>query len=702
MSNFRQSIRPRSRRDLLISVALASPVMGLTVIPAAAQQPMELPGIVVQGASISARPVRAPMPAPQSAPAQTTAAQAGFDAEPSLQLDTDEDDVDGIPLDQVGSAVTVVTRKQLDQQQVRNGADALRSLPGVSVSQQGTPGNVTVVRIRGAESRHTLVLIDGVEVNSGTDNMFDFSNLTTEDIERIEVLRGSQSGLYGGSAIGGVVNITTRGGRGPARLTLKTEAGTRGTSGVTAQAAGGNDQVWGSLTAHGYQTSGFNISTAGNEDDGTRIRGFAFSGGMRPTENFQIEATLREHNTRGEYDAGNGGTYRGFDVPSDAFFFGETRLRVGSLRATLDTFDKRWIHKFQFSGAQTFREDFDFGVSQATSENSKISYTSTFRLDAPGMPVRHFITGMVERRNESFEQPTAGTPKRTADRDSFVGEIRGEYFNNLFLAASIRHDSNEHFDDFTTWHTSASLKVPGTIFRLHGSVGTGVRYPSFGDLYGTFMGFTPNPDLTPEESLGFDFGVESTLWGGRAIIDVTYFHADLTNEISFNPVWPGPTLINIAGESQREGVEVSGRFQVTRQLTLGGAYTFLISDQPDGATEVRRPRHTGRIDANLAFDNGRGNLNMAAIYNGRMYDVGSYAVGPPWSDIASMDAYWLISAAASYKLQPGVEVFGRVENLLDDRYQEILGYNASGGIGAFAGVKFTLGGDEGIGGGWAK
>lgn len=676
----------RLRLACLLSVAICA-------LPAAgqAQQSVQLPGIYVQGASISARPIRpadTPPPPSDAPPAETV------------------EDASGIPLERIGSAVSVVTAKDLERQQVQSAHDALRSLPGVSVSQQGTSGNLTVVRIRGAESRHTLVVIDGVEVNSGTDGFFDFSNLSAADIEQIEVLRGPQSGLYGNSALGGVINITTKSGRGPLALSIKTEFGTQHTGSATAQLSGGNDKAWGSVIVHGFNTDAFNISTSGNERDGSRVQSFAARGGIALSENFKIEGSLREHNTRAGFDSTfPGGTYKGFVfVPADALFFSDVRLRVGSLQATLDTFNKTWTHNFYVQGAETMRDDFGSTPLETNSTNTKLGYKSTLLLEpAAAAPFRHFVTAMVERRTEKFQQPTFAATEFTRDRNTVAGEIRGEYFKSLFLTGTVRHDQNTDTEDFTTWHASASYLLPGNIFRLHGSVGTGVKYPSFGDLYGFFFGFESDPNLRPEESVGYDFGIETKFFNGRAVVDVTYFHADLTNEIAIKCL-PAPpftcTPFNRSGPSTRSGIEVAARYALTPQLTLGGAYTFLRAREDTGLEEVRRPPHSGRVDVNYAFEQGRGNVNVAAIYNGDMQDVVTDAGFNPAR--TTLDSYWLLRVAASYKLQPGVEVFGRVENLLDQRYQEVFGYNATPGIAAFAGLKLTFGGPEGYGGSWAK
>ena len=385
----------------------------------------------------------------------------------------------------------------------------------------------------------------------------------------------------------------------------------------------------------------------------------------------------------------------GFDVPKDAEFLSDARLRVGSLQATLETFDKAWIYKFHLSGAETVRDDFAPTFSETISTNQKVGYTSTLQLGVPGSPFQHFLTGLLERRVETFEQPATSPIKREMERNSVAGEIRGEYFKSLFVTGSLRHDDNDFFQDFTTWNVNASYKIPGSIFRLHSGVGTGVKYPGFADLFGTFEGFVPNPNLIPEESFGYDLGIEATF--GRAVLDITYFHADLTNEIVFASSGPF-TLANLPGESTRDGIEVAARYLVNRNLTLGAAYTFLLAEESTGLQEVRRPRHAGRADVNYAFGNGRGNVNIAAIYNGTMRDLAFFPFPPGGSARVALDEYWLLNAGASYKLQPGVEVFGRVENLLDQHYQEVFGFNATPGIAAFAGVKLTFGGPDGVAG----
>ena len=731
MSNF------KSRSVLSISIAaLAAFATGATAQQTAVDATaVELPPIIVEGASIAVKPAAKPKPAaepvvqdePPPAPAKSTIKVAkkkpGSPAsapEPAPAEKVPETEAvsnsaagtgtgggaaapssspvaetgNALPLEKVGAAVSVVTNADLKAQQIRNAADALRSLPGVSVSQTGGSGNLTVVRIRGAESQHTLVLIDGVEVNSnGTNGFFDFSSLTTEEIESIEVLRGPQSGLYGSGAIGGVVNIITKAGKGPLTFKVTGEGGSFGTQAGSAQISGGTDRAHGALTVQRRHTDGFNISPLGTERDGSDISSLAFHGGVMVFDNLHLDGALRYSSLRGNRDGFDGtASIGGLAVANDDASTFTQKLWTGRLAATLDTFDRTWTHQLFVSRANTETADHDRSAfpsdTKAQAGAFNYGYTSTLQINGFGQPMRHYLTGRVEQLDESFQQASFDPLERERGRTSVTGEVRGEYFDHLFLSGSVRQDWNTAFDDFTTWHTSASLKVPGTVVRLHASAGTGVKFPSFSEQFGFFFGFTPNPDLKPEESLGWDGGAEVTLFGGKAMVDVTYFDQNLENEIG-TKFLPGfkSTAINLAGESIRRGVEVSARAIVFPGLTIGGAYTFLDASDPNGIEEIRRAPHSGKVDLNYAFADNKANVNLSAVYNGDMkdvaFDASSFAL-----HTVTLNDYWLLRLAGSYKVTPGIELFGRVENLLDDNYQEVFGFQTAG-LAAYGGIRFS-------------
>jgi vitamin B12 transporter len=687
-------------------VLLASSV-GLTALASAAVgQPTELPGITVQGATLAAPP-RRPLATPAS---------EGAEAPASAAETTAADTIAGMPAYTIGNAVSVITGEELRRSQVRTAAEALRGLPSVAVGRSGGVGNFTQVRIRGAEGNHTLVLIDGIEANNLADGEFDFSNLSAEDIERIEIIRGPMSGLYGSNAVGGVVNIITRPGRGPLSLTVRSEAGSFGTRDIAARIAGGSDKGHLALSYHWRGTDGFNIAPLGGENDGSRLASLMLRGGARLLPGVTLDFTVRHSDKTADRDGfGNifdpalsGTLATAFDDRSRL----SDRILLAGANLRADTPDGKLTQEFRANYNSTITEDHDrtfFSDSKNSSETDRLAYIATYRFDLPGL--KNTVSGRVEREQERFtpEGPFADGLQRERGRMSYTGEWNGGFLDRLFLTAGIRRDDNDNFQDFTTWRASASLVLREIATRPHASVGTAVKLPTMFEHFGTSQFFVPNPGLTPEHSSGWDAGVEFTFDRSRLLFDITYFRANLTDKIRgfvFVPELNNFSAVNLAGESTREGVELSARYKINPNLTLGGAYTYTDARNPDGVREARRPPHSARADVTYAFNGGRGTATFAAIYNGSMEDdvfqLVPNAFAPPPLTFASagrigLDPYWLLNATASYKLQPGVELFGRVENLLDQHYQETFGFEASP-VTAFAGVKLTFGGPDGIGG----
>jgi vitamin B12 transporter len=678
--------------------------IGFDQRPAAAQQEVQLPGLIVEGATLS-RPAapRAPRPAASSGRPSATVTET-----PAAEEGSGEEAI-GVPASEIGSAVTIVTGQELRDRQIRTGAEALSALPGVHVNRNSTPGSVTEVRIRGAENNQTLVLIDGVVANDLSSGAYDFSDLSTADIERIEVIRGAQSVIYGTGAVGGVVNIITRGGRGPARVTIATEGGSFNTRAVTLGASGGSERIWGSLTYDARKASGFNIAPQGSERDGWGLETFSFRGGVQIMPGLTVDGSLRLSRKSGDRDGFDGAPLQLATAQDDPSHFTSTVL-LGGVRARWETFGSALTHEFRanFNDTRTTDTDLLFPtspfISKYDSTARTYSYLGTLKL--PGVPalLSHTLSGLVEWNEESFTPLGDFTDglKRTRDRLAFAGEWRGTLARQLYLTAGIRHDDNSAFEDFTSWRLTAAWQVPGLApglgLRPHASVGTGFKAPSFFEQFGSIPAFfTPNPDLTPEESFGWDAGVEFSLWNGRVIYDITYFSAELENKIARNPGFV-PTLINLPGISHRKGVEISAKYRLMPGVVIGTSYTYLDATDPGGPREVRRPPHSGRVDLDARFADGRARFHFAAIYNGTQRDLafrtGATSLAPWTNEIVSLDATWRLSTALSYELRPGWEIFGRLENILDDRGQEVFGY-AQPGFAAYAGMRLTLGGESG-------
>jgi vitamin B12 transporter len=695
---------------LMASIALVGG-WHASAMPAAAQTTTLLPGIIVEGAALAKPRVRSSQAAQPWAELQSggsgytpEASNEPIPADASVPAEPVEGR--GYAIENVGSSVSVVTGQQLADQQIRHAGDALRSLPGVSVSRQGSVAAQTQVRIRGAEGNHTLVLIDGVVANQPGTGEFDFSNLPADQIERIEVIKGAQSSLYGSGAIGGVVNIVTKRGRGPASTTVWAEAGSFKTAESGMTVSGGSDRAHGLLSYSVRNSNGFNISVDGNETDASAVRSFILKGGVSPTETFSVGVIVRNVDKRGDRD-GDLFALSGLSRQTDTFSHFASNVWLAGIEARLVNFDGRLEHRVRYNYAETILEDTDvgdFGAFFARNDNVRrnAGYLATLDLGTPSLAgiLRHSVTGLFEQENETFNQVTGDNLTRERGRFAFAGEYRADLFDRLTVTANVRRDDNDTFDDFTTWRTSASLRLTDRSspwgLRPHASYGTAVKLPTMVEQFGQFAGFVPNPNLKAEESAGWDAGLELSLARGAFVVDATYFSANLENEVvtRFLPFFQS-TVENLLGESTREGVELSARWRPYAGLSLGAAYSWLDSRDDLGLPEIRRVRDSGRFDATMAFAGGRGTLTLAAAYNGVTPDL---AFGLPTFETVrvKLDDYWLATLAARYKLQGGVEVFGRIENLFDAHYQEVYGFETAG-IGVFAGMKLTFGGEDGIG-----
>jgi vitamin B12 transporter len=607
-----------------------------------------------------------------------------------------------VPVSEYGRAYTVITAEEIERRQLAHVADVLRTVPGVSVTRTGSVGGNTVVRIRGSESNHALVLIDGVEVNAPENGEYDFAGLLAADIARIEVLRGPQSALYGGDALGGVISIVTKGAEEP---------------GVTAGGSleGGTDETFGgdAFVRARTERGAISFSIAGR-----RTGGFDISGSPSNIEDRDANVTA---NLKGELDAADwltlGGTLRLTERSSDfdGFEFGAPTVQglvverdlarertelFGSAFADISTLGGRLTHGARISYTHADDQNLTDGVvdTDTTATRLSLDWRSTLALDAPTLGAAdHTLTLAADFERETFTYNGADLvfdPSQldVQERNLFglVGEYRGTFLEALDVQLGVRHDFNDDFEDATTFSAGLAYRVAATDTRLHASVGRGVQNPTFFEQFGFIPDqFLPNPDLEPEESLGWDIGVEQTLLDGRAVVDVTYFRQDLENEIV--TVFPPPdfigTVVNEEGESERQGVEVSADLTPLDGLSLGLTYTYTDADDPDGAREVRRPRHQAGLTATYAFPGERASVTAEArwVADQRDFDFTEPAFG---NARIGLDDYVLVNLAGRYRVNEAVEVFARVENLTDVDYQEVLGYETQG-ITGFAGLKVT-------------
>jgi vitamin B12 transporter len=593
----------------------------------------------------------------------------------------------------VGSAVSVITAGDLDTQGVQYASDALRHVPGVAVSRTGSFGGQTQIRMRGAEGNHVLVLVDGVEVAQQGSGEFDFSSLLSTGIERIEVLRGPQSGLYGANAMAGVVNVITASGLGGTAADLSLEAGDFHTRHAAFSARGGGDAVHGAITV-AYRESFFNAAPNGSEEDGDENTSVFGRGTFEVSNVLELDGSFRFLDKRNESDGVDftGGPLQGLAI--DAPDYADTDDRQIAAGATWSVNDGRWVTRVYGNYFEGGSEGgvFAFG-SEATRE--QLGFTSTAEIGMGSATARHFITGFVQHEDETYRNTHPFDPSQVPEQSrTTLGtgfEYRGEFSERTFFSGMARTDANDGFEDATTYRATLAQLVGDRGSRIHASYGTGVTNPTFFEQFGFTPGtFVGNPNLEPEEVAGWDFGYEQRFADGRVSFDVTYFDADLENEI----VEVFPSIENDTGTSPRRGVELAFRGELGARLYLSSAFTYTDAEDPDGTKEIRRPEHTASLDLSYATASGRARVYGGVIYNGRMLDNDfrnffvSFA-----AEKSPLPSYTLVNVGGSVYLGDNVEIYARVDNLFDEDYEDVIGYNTAG-RGLYAGFRWRIAGER--------
>lgn len=602
-----------------------------------------------------------------------------------------------VPIETIGSSLTVITDTELEDKQIRFVSDALRSVPGLSVSRSGNFGSLTQVRIRGADSNQTLVIIDGVRMNDpASGNEFNFGQLLADDIESIEVLRGPQATLYGSNTIGGVINIKTKQGETGLAANGRAEGGSFATFDGNASIRGGTEQASGAFSIAGLTTDGVNVSRSGDEKDGYENMTINGTGRIALTERLELFGSVRYMTSELQFDDFGGAVdpTTGYIIASDANRISDVTNLSGRGEARLNLFDGTWQQTLGFSGFDSTNRTLsdDFEIFKFDGQRTTLDYQSIVDLDTPSFAesTQTFVF-RAERDEEKGENSIAGDlPSIT--NIGVVGEYRLSMLDSIFITAGLRHDFDSEFEDFTAPRVTAAYLLKETNTRFHSSWGKGVQNPTLTELYGFSGTFIGNSDLEPENSTGWDLGVQQSLLDEKASVDVTYFNNRVQDFISseFVPALVANRPVNLDGTSKIQGVEMSFIAQLSEGLSFTGAYTYTDGEDPSGEELVRRPPHIASAALNYAFWKNdekadRANINLNIVYTGEQEDT--VFLSPTFQqERTTLDSYLLVNLASSFEILPGVELIGRVENLLDEEYEEIYSLQ-SPGIGLFFGVR---------------
>ena len=533
-------------------------------------------------------------------------------------------------------------------------AEILRSLPSLSVSQSGPSTGLTQLRLRGAEANQMVVLIDGVEVANPIDGAFDFGGLRAEDVVRVEVLRGEQSALYGADAVAGVINIVTRTGATREGWRASLEAGSRDT--VEGYFSGTVPVGIAALTINGnaFRTDGYDISDTDGEDDAAQSRSFGL--GLNGMEVGPVVLSAKYGFIR-----------RDSEFDEDVDFDG--RLEDTDSESTVETTTARVEGRWNLSDVE-----FLAAVSRAETETDTRAGFSTLTTGTRDQATlvgkrdwgAHVLTALAEYEDETYA--FAGDPDSPSNDTWGIAGDYGYTSGNITITASARFDSNDLFDDSLTWRAGAGFETEA-FGRFTASVGTGVKNPSLIELFGFFPAsrFVGNADLQPETSTGYNLGWSYDLGEGR--VSANYFRSELEDEIVtiFNPDFT-TGVANLDTDSTREGIEFEGWYSLG-DVYLQGTASFPDSEQ-DGAEEIRRPDFLASVTATWQASDA---LRLTAFvdHTGTQLDA-DFAT---FSNV-ELDAFTLVGASVAYDVTSAWQVYARGTNLLDEDYEEVVGYRS--------------------------
>lgn len=597
----------------------------------------------------------------------------------------------------VSSSITIITREEIEQRQAKFLADLLRDVPGFAVSQAGGPGTQTQIRVRGAEANQLLVLMDGVRANDpASADEFQYQYSSTANIERIEIIRGPQSAIWGTDALAGVINIIRRKDVSNQYINANAEYGSFSSLslGVDGGINRGKLQVSGGISY--MDTDGTNISRVGDEDDGADNTNANISLTIDATDAWQLYFSGQHVDARTEFDDTD---YIDTGLPADSDRV--TRAKRDYLRgeARFDPAGSRWNGSFSINWLNTDNDNYGDGVlDTSTSADSLEFRLKTSVLLGNEEKQNHRLTFAIDHDNVDFSQRGVASPWGNPNQDQsfnvtgYAAEYVGKPSEGFNWTLNGRLDDFSDFDNAFTWQLAASQRLRST-WKIRGSVGTGSKAPNFTERFGFFPEFfIGNPDLKPETSRGWELGLEKTFDENTYQLSATYFRQKLKDEIDgfvFDPDTLLFTAANKEEDSHRKGVELLFSGRPMNALSFDASYTYLDASENDpfeGSTrEVRRPRHMASLSLRYWFAADRGNLNLNVNYNGDQLDN---FFPPPYfpEEVIVLEGYTIVDLAASWKVNNKLELIGRINNLFDKDYEEIYGF-ARPGRGIYAGLR---------------
>lgn len=558
-----------------------------------------------------------------------------------------------------GAAVSVITKVDLQASGGLSPLTVLAGLPGLSFSQQGGLGQSANLRIRGADTRYIAVYFDGIRITdpSSTQTALDYGTLPTLGIAGIEVLRGSQSALWGGSAVGGVINFTSAAAEEEGvHQEVALQAGDLGTAALSYSLTQKTGDLEAALTLSHSQTDGYSAAAIGTERDAARLSRLSLTGKYHVTDTLTLGAAAFTQYSDVDYDGYDPFTYTLEDQDN------ALRRREAGARLFAELSAGNTEHVFDLTRYDIGRVyDDEFSPADYDASRTTLGWTATTEVSDQ---IKLVYGADWMREEASYTNLTSGS----ADTRQYGGfaQVLWAPRDDLDLAATLRRDEHSSYGGFTSGRLALAWR-PAEGTTLRAALATGFRAPSLDELYGDYPAFFfhGNPDLAPEESTSYELGIEQE-FGAGARLTATLFRLNIDNLIATSADYS--SLENVAGQSVRQGLELGAEVELGAAATLGLSYTYIDATRATGTRLALVPRHdlTLKLDAQLA-DRVKAGVSVHHVAD-RLDDFASF----------QMPDYTVVDARISYDLNGETEVWGGVGNLFDQDYQTSNGFAAPG------------------------
>lgn len=572
-----------------------------------------------------------------------------------------------------GGTVQVIAQDQIEQSDAFTVGEILARQPGVDVVNSGGPGGVRSIFLRGANSQHTKVMIDGSPVNdpSSPSRGFDAANLTLDNVERIEILQGPQSLLYGSEAIGGVVNIITRRGQGPLSGAISAQGGAYGTHREGGYVQGSHGAFDYSLSGSWLDTQSFSAASSGAENDPFEVGALSGTFGVQLTEDTEFVYRLRYTDARARIDDASFSI--GVPPTDDPLRLNLTSNLVQRFEVNNSLLDGNIQQQFAYDYVEYQRNDRD-DIFPANAEGAtrQFTYLGTALL----WPDHEFSVGVQHWDESATTEFLPSAPSTASQYQSgifFQDQI--SFWDRIHLTAGVRWDDHSAAGAHQTYRTTAVYEIHETNTRLRASLGTGYRAPALSENLFPFG----NANLRPERSRGWEYGIDQSFLAEDFVLGATYFRNDYRDLILFDPMTF--TLLNI-GQARSHGVELTADWYLNSSWTIWGSYTHTDTfDADTGLPLVRRPKDKGTLGITRYFGCGCGSITMAARMVGRRLDARNGSV--------ILANYNVIDVYGDYWIRPNMRWIYKIDNLLNEQYEEVTGY-ATSDAAIYSGVEWTF------------